>query len=150
MTDPVCGMEVDPSTALRAEHGGEIHYFCSERCGKIFLAQLATRAVRANRDVLRSMLRALGSFAASGAAPKTAPLFALLLVSMLAINGLNVLNSYVGRDFVSAIERKDMPAFMRQSGFYLLVFAASTAVAVLYRFAEERLALLLRDAQTRR
>lgn len=149
MTDPVCGMEVDTSTALRVEHGSEMFYFCSERCRKTFLARLATRAVRPQHDVLRSILNALGSFASSSATPKTAVLFGLLLVLMLTINGLNVLNSYVGRDFVSAIERKEMPAFMRQSGFYLLVLAASTAVAVLYRFAEERLALLLRDSQTR-
>lgn len=28
--DPVCGMEVDPATALKATHAGKTYYFCSE------------------------------------------------------------------------------------------------------------------------
>ena len=35
-----------------------------------------------------------------------------LLVCMICINGMNVLNSYVGRFFMSAIERKDMGLFI--------------------------------------
>ena len=31
-TDPVCGMKVDRSKALRAQHGGQTYYFCSEHC----------------------------------------------------------------------------------------------------------------------
>jgi uncharacterized protein len=30
--DPVCGMKVDRSKAVRADFGGETFYFCSERC----------------------------------------------------------------------------------------------------------------------
>ena len=30
--DPVCGMTVDPATALHAERDGETFYFCSEHC----------------------------------------------------------------------------------------------------------------------
>jgi uncharacterized membrane protein YraQ (UPF0718 family)/YHS domain-containing protein len=32
VTDPVCGMKVDRSKALRAEHGGRTFFFCSEHC----------------------------------------------------------------------------------------------------------------------
>ena len=32
VTDPVCGMRVDRSKAIRGELGGQMHYFCSERC----------------------------------------------------------------------------------------------------------------------
>ncbi|KGN31447.1 Copper-transporting P-type ATPase [Knoellia sinensis KCTC 19936] len=32
VTDPVCGMQVDPETALSLEHDGTTYYFCSERC----------------------------------------------------------------------------------------------------------------------
>ncbi|MFN8163614.1 MAG: permease [Solirubrobacterales bacterium] len=32
VTDPVCGMTVDRAKALRLEHDGETHYFCSEHC----------------------------------------------------------------------------------------------------------------------
>ena len=31
--DPVCGMEVDPKSAVnRHEHAGTTYYFCSSRC----------------------------------------------------------------------------------------------------------------------
>jgi P-type Cu+ transporter len=37
--DPVCGMTVDPATSPhRAEHGGELHYFCAARCLQKFVA----------------------------------------------------------------------------------------------------------------
>jgi Cu+-exporting ATPase len=33
MTDPVCGMKVDPETAAAAwEHDGNVYYFCSVGC----------------------------------------------------------------------------------------------------------------------
>ena len=37
-TDPVCGMKVDRSKALRLEHDGTTHYFCSEHCRQRFQA----------------------------------------------------------------------------------------------------------------
>jgi uncharacterized membrane protein YraQ (UPF0718 family)/YHS domain-containing protein len=37
VTDPVCGMTVDPARALRAEHGGRTHFFCSEDCRDRFV-----------------------------------------------------------------------------------------------------------------
>ena len=40
-TDPVCGMRVDRTTAVRLEHDGTTHYFCSEHCRQRFLAQRA-------------------------------------------------------------------------------------------------------------
>ncbi len=36
--DPVCGMDVDPSSPLTALHEGTTYYFCSEGCQKRFLA----------------------------------------------------------------------------------------------------------------
>ncbi len=35
--DPVCGMEVDPSTDLRADHGGQTYYFCNPSCLERFV-----------------------------------------------------------------------------------------------------------------
>jgi uncharacterized protein len=35
-TDPVCGMKVDRSRAVLAEHGGRTYYFCSEHCRSQF------------------------------------------------------------------------------------------------------------------
>ena len=75
--------------------------------------------------------------------------FAALVTLLLAVNGLNVINSYVGRDFISAIENKNTSRFILQAWLYAGVFMLSTLVAVFYRYAEERLALLWRDWQTR-
>ncbi len=39
LRDPVCGMPLDPRAApATAEHGGRLHYFCSDGCRKRFLA----------------------------------------------------------------------------------------------------------------
>jgi len=35
--DPVCGMEVDPTTAkYKTEYKGKTYYFCSAHCKKVF------------------------------------------------------------------------------------------------------------------
>jgi putative ATP-binding cassette transporter len=73
-----------------------------------------------------------------------------LLALLLAINGLNVVNSYVGRDFMTAIEQRSMSGFLSKAVLYIGVFAASTVAAVFYRFTEERLGLLWRDWFTRK
>src|SRR5262245_59619895 len=36
--DPICHMEVDESTALRAEKDGKTYYFCCEHCRQKFLS----------------------------------------------------------------------------------------------------------------
>jgi putative ATP-binding cassette transporter len=77
-------------------------------------------------------------------------LLLLLFAFLVGINGLNVLNSYVGRDFMTAIERRGMEDFIYLAGLYVGVLALSTLAAVLYRFTEERLGLLWRARLTRR
>ena len=76
-------------------------------------------------------------------------LFAALFALLLAINGLNVVNSYVGRDFMTAIEQRSMSGFLTMAALYTGVFAVSTVAAVIYRFTEERLGLLWRHWMTR-
>jgi Cu+-exporting ATPase len=40
VTDPVCGMPVDPATsALTADHEGATYHFCSARCRDRFIAE---------------------------------------------------------------------------------------------------------------
>jgi putative ATP-binding cassette transporter len=80
--------------------------------------------------------------------PKAMIFAATLVVMMVGINGLNVLNSYVGRDFMSAIENKNLSAFQAQGLLYAVVFILSTVVLVLYRFTEERLGILWREQLT--
>lgn len=36
--DPICGMTVDPATALQAKRDGNTSYFCSEGCKQKFLS----------------------------------------------------------------------------------------------------------------
>jgi Cu+-exporting ATPase len=39
VTDPVCGMRIDPEDAVATvEHGDETYYFCSEACRDAFEA----------------------------------------------------------------------------------------------------------------
>ena len=39
--DPICGMTVDPATAIRAERNGETFYFCGDQCRQKFVAMPA-------------------------------------------------------------------------------------------------------------
>jgi len=75
--------------------------------------------------------------------------FSLLITLLLGINGLNVVNSFVGRDFMTAIEQRDMAEFIRMAALYIGVFAISTLVSVYYRFIEERLGVLRNDMKQR-
>jgi putative ATP-binding cassette transporter len=93
--------------------------------------------------------RAIRTVTSSEVGGRVRLLFGTLLALLLAINGLNVLNSYVGRDFMTAIERQSMDGFVSKGLLYVGVFAASTLVAVIYRFTEERLGLLWRHWLTR-
>ena len=36
--DPICGMTVNPSTAIHAERDGKTSYFCSDSCMQKFLS----------------------------------------------------------------------------------------------------------------
>jgi len=53
-------------------------------------------------------------------------------------------------NFMTAIANRDQAGFVRMAILYVGVFAATTAVAVFYRFAEERLGLLWRAWLTKR
>ena len=101
--------------------------------------QTLRRFIRAVRDLLTSEVRRQAII-----------LLFFLLAFALTVNGLNVVNSYVGRDFMTAIAHREMAEFLRQAILYIGLFAAMTAVAVLYRFTEERLGLLWRSWLTRR
>jgi len=72
-------------------------------------------------------------------------IFALLLV----ISGLNVLNSYVGRDFMTALEKRRLRDFYVLAVALTGVFAASTGIQVIAAYVQQRLALLWRDVLTR-
>jgi putative ATP-binding cassette transporter len=95
-------------------------------------------------------VRAVRVFMTSEVGSKAGMMFAGLVALLFALSSLNVVNSYVGRNFMTAIANRETPEFIRQAIFYIGVFAAFTIVAVVSRFIEERLALLWREFLTRR
>ena len=111
---------------------------------------MSEQPVAFDRVTLRRFVRAVKDFFTSEVRWKARGLFALLIAFALTVNGLNVLNSYVGRDFMTAIAHRDETGFIRQAILYVGVFALSTAIVVVYRFTEERLGLFWRVWLTRR
>ncbi|EGV20002.1 ABC transporter ATP-binding protein/permease [Thiocapsa marina] len=103
-----------------------------------------------SRTTWKRFLEMLAMLARSEVGGKAKLLFALLILLLFGINGLNVLNSYVGRDFMTSIENKNMGGFMHFALLYVGVFALSTLVAVYFRYCEERLGLVWRNWLTAR
>jgi vitamin B12/bleomycin/antimicrobial peptide transport system ATP-binding/permease protein len=68
-----------------------------------------------------------------------------LLLLALAVGAIQVLMSYAGRDFMTAITRRDADGYWKALGWYLGTFALAIPVGVYYRWVEERLALLWRE-----
>ncbi len=71
-------------------------------------------------------------------------LIALLLLA-LSVGAIQVLMSYAGRDFMTAITHKDSAAYWKALGWYLGSFGLAIPIGVYYRWVEERLALLWRE-----
>jgi putative ATP-binding cassette transporter len=111
---------------------------------------MSEQPISMDRATGRRFVRVVKDFLTSEVRWWARGLFALLVAFALAVNGLNVVNSYVGRDFMTAIAHRDRTGFIKQAALYISVFAASTVVAVLYRFTEERLGLFWRVWLTRR
>ena len=111
---------------------------------------MSEQPVAFDRVTLRRFVRAVKDFFTSEVRWKARGLFALLIAFALTVNGLNVVNSYVGRDFFTAIAHRDQAGFVRQAIFFVAVLAVTTVVAVFYRFTEERLGLFWRVWLTQR
>ncbi|NDC36934.1 MAG: ABC transporter ATP-binding protein/permease [Proteobacteria bacterium] len=71
-------------------------------------------------------------------------MLALLLALSLSIKGMDVLMSYVGRDFMTALSLRQRDEFIQNLYRYLGAFALATPLVVFYRYTEERLALMWR------
>jgi len=99
---------------------------------------------------LRRLGRSIRMFATCEVRAQAGMFAGVLILLLFAINGLNVLNSYVGRDFMTAIEQRDRLRVLRTALLYVGVFGISTIAAVMYSFAEQRLGLVWRDWLTRR
>ena len=63
----------------------------------------------------------------------------------LTVGGVQVLMSYAGRDFFTAISKQDEAGYWHQLMLYVGTFALAVPIGVYYRWTEERLALLWRE-----
>jgi putative ATP-binding cassette transporter len=92
--------------------------------------------------------RLIANFARSTQGPKAIRFFSALLVLLLIVNGLNILNSYVGRDFMTSLADRNQSLFMQQAFLWGAVFIFLTIASVILRYCEERLGLLWREFMT--
>jgi len=68
-----------------------------------------------------------------------------LLALVLSVAGVQVLLSYVSRDFMTAISKKDTAAYWQLLWRYIGVFVLAIPLSAYYRWTEERLGLLWRE-----
>ncbi|WP_216841239.1 ABC transporter ATP-binding protein/permease [Acidobacterium sp. S8] len=111
---------------------------------------MGKQPVTFDRVTLGRFFRTVKYFFTSEVRWRARGLFALLIVFALSVNGLNVINSYVGRDFMTAISNRDQTGFVREAILFVALLVASTVIAVFYRFTEDRLGLFWREWLTRR
>ena len=85
------------------------------------MSQHEPRPTRAliDRKTLRRFVAAVRSFLTSEVRGRAWMMIGLLIGFALAVNGLNVVNSYVGRDFMTAIANQDQGEFVRQAVLYV-------------------------------
>ena len=105
---------------------------------------------QANRQIWLRFIEVVKIFVQSDVGKKAMQLSGALVLLMLAVNGFNVVNSYVGRDFMTATAERNESAFFWKAMLYIGVFGVSTVVAVLHRFTEDNLGLLFREWLTKR
>lgn len=99
--------------------------------------------------MLRRLWSLLTAFYKSEGKRRARALLALLFVLAFAAAGIQVLMSYAGRDFFSAISNKDHPGYLTNLWRYVLAMALAVPIGVFYRYAEERLGILWRQWMTR-
>jgi putative ATP-binding cassette transporter len=76
--------------------------------------------------------------------------FILLAVLLLAVNGMNFINSYVMRDFMTALEQKHMPRFYLFGLALASVFGLAAIGEAFQYYTEQRMGLVWREWLTRR
>ncbi|PIE63080.1 MAG: ABC transporter ATP-binding protein [Desulfobacter postgatei] len=69
----------------------------------------------------------------------------ILLLLSFTVSGLNVVISYVGRFFQTALAQKDQPTFWRFLYVYASVFVIGTPIVVIYSYTRKKLGLFWRE-----
>ncbi|WP_334181174.1 ABC transporter ATP-binding protein/permease [Methylobacter sp.] len=85
------------------------------------------------------------AFFASERQSKAIRLACILLALVLSVAGVQVLMSYVARDFMTAISKKDASAYWQLLWWYLGLLVLAVPLGAYYRWTEERLGLLWRE-----
>ncbi len=106
--------------------------------------------IQVNRQTFVRLKRLVVPFFYSEVKWQARGLFALLAIFALSIQGVNVLMSYVARDFMTYLSVKEENEFFRALLFYLAAFVLSTLVSVFQSYTEQRTALLFRMSLSRR
>jgi putative ATP-binding cassette transporter len=112
--------------------------------------QVTEQHVPITRQTWSRFWRAVKDFANCDVGWRARGLFALLIALLVLFNALNVVNSYVGRDFMTALAERQAGRFFAYAGLLAGVFAVSTVVEVLARYAEQWLGVVWREWLTRR
>lgn len=97
-----------------------------------------------DRNVIRRFITLAAPFFRSNMRWRAIVMVALLVGLSLTINGVNVIMSYIGRDFMTALQTKNSSLFYWKLGEYLMAFAIATPIVVSYSYTEQRLGLLWR------
>jgi putative ATP-binding cassette transporter len=97
-----------------------------------------------DRNVIRRFITLATPFFRSNKRGKAIGLVALLLSLSLTINGIGVAMSYIGRDFMTALQTKNQTEFNWKLAEYILAFLIATPIVVSYSYTEQRLGLLWR------
>jgi putative ATP-binding cassette transporter len=63
-------------------------------------------------------------------------ILALLLLLLFSFTALNVILNFVGRDFMTALSEKNLPAFNKNLLLYLGIFVIATPVSVFFSFVQ--------------
>ncbi|AFZ06875.1 Sigma 54 interacting domain protein [Oscillatoria nigro-viridis PCC 7112] len=75
-------------------------------------------------------------------------MLALLLFLSLSVSGINVVISYIGNFFTTALAEKDQTTFWRFMWVYAGVFIIGTPIVVIYRYTQDKLGLYWREWMT--
>ena len=72
-------------------------------------------------------------------------LLSMLLLLLVAVNGLNVVINYVSGDFMTALSKKDVPTFYHYLYIYGGVFVVGIPIVVMYGFVRQKLGVSWRN-----
>lgn len=97
-----------------------------------------------DRNVIRRFVELASPFFKSELKYRALALVGLVLSLSLTINGVGVMMSYIGRDFMTALQTRDIDLFRWKLIEYVIAFAVATPIVVFYSYSEQRLGLLWR------